>query len=60
MAICPIDGSCWAPATKPQRQPASNHKFHGVRQFHGCYSVGDDELWGVVREKKGIENTLKR
>lgn len=59
LAIRPIGGACWAPASRPQRQPANYHKLHGVRQFHGCYSVGDDHLWGVVREKKGIENTLK-
>ena len=34
------------------------HKLHGVRQFHGCYSVGDDELWGVVRRRKSAANTL--
>ena len=59
LTIRPIGGACWAPASRPQRQPANYHKLHGVRQFHGCYSVGDDHLWGVVREKKGIENTLK-
>lgn len=26
--------------------------------FHGCYSVGDDTLWGVNRRKKGANNTL--
>ncbi|GGY16730.1 hypothetical protein GCM10010299_22110 [Streptomyces tanashiensis] len=26
--------------------------------FHGCYSVGDDTLWGVNRRKKGAANTL--
>lgn len=30
---------------------------HGVRYFHGCHSVGDDELWGVNRRKKGTSNT---
>ena len=34
--IRPIGGSCWAPASEPQRQPANYHKLHGVRQFHGC------------------------
>ena len=49
LTIRPVGGSCWAPENQPQRQPANYHKLHGVRQFHGCYSVGDDELWGVVR-----------
>ena len=29
-----------------------------VRQFHGCYCVGDDTLWGVVRRQKSAANTL--
>ena len=56
--IRPVGGSCWAPASKPQRQPANYHKLHGVRQFHGCYSIGDDTLWGVVRNKKSAANVL--
>jgi transposase len=59
LTIQPVGGRAWAPTNKPQRQPANYHKLHGVRQFHGCYSVGDDVLWGVVRRRKGAENTLK-
>jgi hypothetical protein len=29
-----------------------------VRYFHGCYSIGDDTLWGVNRRRKGAANTL--
>lgn len=29
-----------------------------MRQFHACYSIGDDRLWGVVRARKGIDNSL--
>lgn len=36
----------------------SYHRTHGVRYFHGCYSVGDDTVWGVNRRKKGAVNTL--
>ena len=39
--------------------PANYHRTAGVRYFHGCYSVGDDTLWGVNREHKGTTNTLK-
>lgn len=59
LAIRPIGGSCWSPTKQPQRQPANYHKLHGVRQFHGCYSIGDDELWGVVRHRKSGVNVLK-
>lgn len=56
--VRPIGGSCWAAQSQPQRQPANYHKLHGVRQFHGCCSVGDDELWGVLRRRKSWQNTL--
>jgi transposase len=57
-AIRPVGGSAWAPKGRPQRQPANYHKLHGVRQFHGCYSIGDDTLWGVVRHRKSAANVL--
>lgn len=58
LAVHPIGGCCWAAKKKPQRLRANYHKTCGVRQFHACYSVGDDTMWGVVRPKKGIENSL--
>lgn len=58
LQIRPVAGAAWAPRGSPQRQRANYHKHHGVRQFHGCYSVGDDQLWGVVRLRKSAANTL--
>jgi transposase len=58
LAIRPTGGSAWAAAGHPQRQPANYNKLHGVRQFHGCYSIGDDLLWGVVRHRKSAVNVL--
>lgn len=58
LQIRPTQGSGWAPVGRAQRQPANYHKLHGVRQFHGCYSVGDDTMWGVVRHRKSTVNTL--
>ncbi len=58
LAIHPIGGCCWAAKSKPQRQRANYHKHCGVRQFHACYSVGDDTMWGVVRAQKGTDNSL--
>ncbi len=58
LAIHPIGGCCWAAKKKPQRQRANYHKTCGVRQFHACYSVGDDTMWGVVRTQKGTDNSL--
>jgi hypothetical protein len=47
-AIGPHAGAGRAAKTRPCRSPANYHKRHGVRQFHGCYSVGDDTMWGVA------------
>jgi transposase len=58
LACVPTPGTCWAPTGRPQRLPANYHKTAGVRQFHGCYSVGEDRLWGVVRARKSAANTL--
>lgn len=58
LSIRPHLGAGWARKNHPDRLPANYHKLHGVRQFHGCYSVGDDTLWGVVRERKSAVNTL--
>ncbi|GAA1319046.1 IS630 family transposase [Streptomyces sanglieri] len=58
LGIRPTAGSGWAERKHSDRVPATYHRTHGVRYFHGCYSVGDDMLWGVNRRKKGTANTL--
>ncbi|WP_455644416.1 helix-turn-helix domain-containing protein [Micromonospora carbonacea] len=58
LVIRPQAGTAWVPAGHPHRLPANYHKLHGVRQFHGCYSVGDDQLWGVVRRSKGADGPV--
>jgi transposase len=58
LSIRPCHGATWAPATKPARLPATYHRTHGIRYFHGCYSIGDDQLWGVTRRRKGADHTL--
>jgi hypothetical protein len=40
------------------RLRATYHRTHGIRYFHGCYSIGDDQLWGITREHKGGDHTL--
>ena len=40
------------------RLPATYHRTHGIRYFHGCYSLGDDQLWGVNRRRKGGDHSL--
>nr|WP_245564651.1 IS630 family transposase [Streptosporangium roseum] len=58
LSIRPCHGSTWAEEGKPDRLPATCHRTHGIRYFHGCYSLGDDQLWGVVRERKGGDHSL--
>ncbi|MFC5856414.1 IS630 family transposase, partial [Streptomyces chlorus] len=58
LGIRPTAGSCWAEQGRPDRLPATYHRTHGITYFHGCYSVGDDTLWGVNRRRKGTANTL--
>jgi hypothetical protein len=58
LTIRPHLGAGWSRTGHPDRLPDNCHKTHGVRQFHGCYSVGDATLWGVVRSNKSAANTL--
>ena len=53
LSIRPCHGTCWAPRKHPVRLRATYHRTHGIRYFHGCYSLADDQLWGVTREHKG-------
>jgi transposase len=58
LSIRPHHGSSWQPKTRPDRLPATYHRTHGIRYFHGCYSLGDDQLWGVMRRRKGGDHSL--
>jgi transposase len=58
LSIRPHHGSSWSPKTRPDRLPATYHRTHGIRYFHGCYSLGDDQLWGVMRRRKGGDHSL--
>jgi transposase len=58
LSIRPCHGTCRAPRKRPDRLRATCHRTHGIRYFHGCYSLGDDQLWGVTREHKGGGHTL--
>jgi transposase len=58
LSIRPCHGSTWAPESTPVRLPATYHRTHDIRYFHGCYSLGDDQLWGVNRRRKGGDHSL--
>jgi transposase len=58
LSIRPVHGASWAPRKRPARLPATYHRTHGVRYFHGCYSLADDQLWGVNHARKGGDHTL--
>ncbi|MCU1649896.1 MAG: hypothetical protein JWQ60_1045 [Pseudonocardia sp.] len=52
VSIRPCHGSAWALESKPTRLPATYTRPHVIRYFHGCSSLGDDQLWGVLRRRK--------
>ncbi len=58
LSIRPCHGTCWARRKKPARLPATYHRTHGIRYFHGCCSLSDDQLWGITRLRKGGDHTL--
>jgi transposase len=58
LSIRPCHGTCRAKRKHPARLRATYHRTHGIRYFHGCYSLGDDQLWGITREHKGAGHTL--
>jgi transposase len=58
LSIRPCHGSAWARRKKPIRLPATYHRTQGTRYFHGCYCLADDQLWGVMRARKGADHTL--
>ena len=58
LSIRPAHGTCWARQNKPVRLPATYHRTHGIRYFHGCYSFGNDQLRGITRLRKGGYYTL--
>jgi transposase len=58
LSIRPAHGSAWARQGRPARLPATYHRTHGIRYFHGCYSLSDYRLWGITRRRKGADHTL--
>jgi hypothetical protein len=58
LSIRPCHGVCWAPRKRPARLRATYHRTHGIRYFHGCCCVGDDQLRGITGEHKGAGHTL--
>jgi transposase len=60
LSIRPAHGSAWARQCKPARLPATYHRTHGIRYFHGCYCMAEDQLWGITRRRKGGDHTWPR
>ncbi len=58
LSIRPCHGSGCAQEKKPDRLPATYHRTHGIRYFHGCYSLGRDQSWGVTRRREGGDHSL--
>ncbi|MEV7046490.1 hypothetical protein [Amycolatopsis sp. NPDC051061] len=58
LSIRPHHGCGWAPRTRPGRLPATYTRTHGIRYFHGYYSLGDDLLWALMRRPQGGDHSL--
>jgi transposase len=58
LSIRPEHASSWAREKRPARLRATYRRTQGIRYFHGCYALADDQLWGVTRERKGDDHTL--
>ncbi len=52
LSIRPCHGSARTQEKKPDRPPATYHRTHGIRYFHACHSIGDNQLRGVTRHRK--------
>ncbi|AYG85165.1 hypothetical protein DWB77_07382 [Streptomyces hundungensis] len=44
LGIGPTAVSCWAEKRRPDRLPAAYRRTHGITCFHGCYSIGHDQM----------------
>jgi hypothetical protein len=58
LSIRPCHGPARAKRSRPDRLPATYRRTRGIRYFHGCYSLGDDKLRGVIRRRKGGDHSL--
>src|SRR5262249_9688251 len=58
LSIRPEHGSAWATEKKPVRLRATYRRTHGIRHFHGCYSLGGDPMWRGLHERRGADHTL--
>jgi hypothetical protein len=57
LSIRPCHGPCWAHRKRPVRLRATCHRSHGIRYFHGCYSLGDDQHTMVVSSTTGVRRS---
>ena len=55
--IRPCHGTCWARTKHPDRLPATYHRNHGVRYFHGCYDLGRRPAVGCRSPSTRAANT---
>jgi len=58
LSIRPCHGTCWAAKKHPDRLRATYKRTHGIRYFHGCYSLVEDRLWGDLHKHKSGKYTL--
>lgn len=52
LEIRPQSGRSWRPRGKPDRQPATYTRPHGVQHWLAFYDVHANQLWGYTRDRK--------
>jgi transposase len=60
LSIRPCHGTCWAARRHPDRLRAPYHRTHGIRYFHGGYSLSEDRLCGVLHDTKAATTPWPR
>ncbi len=57
--VRPCAGQNWCPKKKPDRQPATYTRTHGIRHLLAAYDLKDDKLYGTVQKHKTNEEFLQ-
>jgi len=58
LELRPVGGATWAPQKKPDRQPATYQRPHGVRHMLSYYDLEADRLYASVKRRKRRQEFL--
>lgn len=58
LELRPVGGATWSPKKKPDRNPATYTRSHGVRHMLACYDLESDKLYGSIQRRKRNHEVL--